>query len=165
MAQKAAPFLEIRQLDPAEVAPGDAGKVVVMGQPLVHERVVGVQELQHTSVLADVVVEKEPGLLFHGLAKVVAVLQVDVVLQEPVVQFAELQPLTGEVFHERLAGSGAVQHAPDLLAKDRRFGEPVRPGLVEKRLVRNAAPQEEGEPGRDLQVAQRIGTPPVVGFE
>ena len=55
--------------DPAELAAIDVGNAVVAREPLVDERVVRRQQLQHTAVLPQHALEEELGLLPESLAQ------------------------------------------------------------------------------------------------
>ena len=66
-----------------------------------------------------------------------------------------MQPLRGEVVDER-PRSRVGQHAPDLPLEDRRLVQLAGDRHVQQLIVRNAAPQEEREPRRQLEIADAI---------
>src|SRR5262249_45348132 len=68
---------------------------------------------------------------------------------------AQLEPLRGEIFHQRLRPL-VGQHAPDLPLQHDRLAELPAPREVEELIVRNAAPEKEREPRGELYVAQTI---------
>jgi hypothetical protein len=94
----------------------------VAGQPLVHERVVGRQQLEHAPVLADLAADEELGLALQRLAQVVVELGERVRIRSGAAHVAQVQPLVGEVGDQRL-GARVGQHAPQLRAPDRGVGE------------------------------------------
>ena len=55
----------------AEVGTVDVRDPVVPGQPLVHERVVRIEEIEHRSILAHDALEEHLGLALEGLTQVV----------------------------------------------------------------------------------------------
>ena len=66
-------------------------------------------------------------------------------------QVAQVQPLAGEVLDERVR-LRIGQHAPHLLLEHRRLLQLAPRRRVEQLVVRNAAPQEERQPRRQLEV-------------
>ena len=76
------------------------------------------------------------------------------------VDAAQIQPLRGEIVHERLGRARIGQHPPHLLFEDRRLGELPALGQVEQALVGNAAPQEKRQARGDFEVAQAIAAGP-----
>ena len=83
-------------------------------------------------------------------------------------QVAQVEPLAGEVGHQRIRAR-VRQHAPGLLREHRRVPQAALPGQREELVVRDAAPQEEGEPRGQRPVVQlvRRGRPdvPRVGLQ
>ena len=70
-------------------------------------------------------------------------------------QVAHLQPLVHEVVREA-RGAPAGQHAADLLFERVRIRQRPAGRGFEQRVVRDAAPQEERQPGGQLQVAHAV---------
>ena len=68
---------------------------------------------------------------------------------------ADVEPLTSEVVDERLRFR-VGQHPPDLLLHHLGPMQRSFRGQVEKRFVGNTAPDEEGQPRRQVDVAEPI---------
>ena len=63
MPEQSAPLIEIRERDAAEAAAVNARNAVMARQPLVDERVVRAQEVQHAAILAQGAGDEQPGFL------------------------------------------------------------------------------------------------------
>jgi len=70
------------------------------------------------------------------------------------VDIFHLQPLEREVVRQRL-GLRMREHAPHLLLQHRGFMQLLLGGQADQLFVGAAAPQEEGQPGRQLHVGNR----------
>ena len=71
-------------------------------------------------------------------------------------RFRSIQPLAGEVADQRL-GARIGQHPPHLLLQHRRVVQlALRSARSQQLVVGNAAPQEERQPRRQLQVADAM---------
>ena len=159
LAQQAAPpgvVLVAVELDAAEPAAVDVRDAVVLGQALVDERVVRAQQIEHAAVLAHHAVDEHLRLLPEGLAEVVVEVREDAHVRRDRVEVAQVQPLPGEVGHQ-VARARVGQHPPHLLRQDIRIPEHAPLGQIEPLIVRDAAPQEERQPRRQLQVVEAIG--------
>ena len=71
---------------------------------------------------------------------------------------AQEQPLTSEILHQRVR-SRIGQHAPDLALQARRVAELAALGDREQLVVGYAAPQEEGQPRCELDLAHPVRSP------
>ena len=96
---------------------------------------------------------KQLGLAPERLAQVVVEVRELVLVWDDVAQVPQLQPLAGEVVHERARARSASmrrtcrsQHGWVLQLPLARH--------VEQLIVGNAAPEEERQPGRQVQIAQ-----------
>ncbi len=159
LAEQPAPGAVLGQADTAHIAAVNAGDAVVPRQPLVDEGVVGVQQVGDLAVLLHDTGEQHLGFLAEGVAKVgVEIGHVGLRTGE----IAQHQPLTGEVL-DQLLGSAVGQHPAHLPVEHRRLVQLVRGGQLQEGVVRQAAPQEEGQPGGQLQVGDVIG-PAGLGF-
>ena len=96
---------------------------VMPRQPLVDERVIGVQQIQHAAVFAHDALEEQLRLAAHGLAQVVV--EIGKVSKSGliVLQIAQEQPLAGEIVDQRVeradrpaCASPAAPARPDLSA-------------------------------------------------
>ena len=132
----------IRERHAAELVPVDFRNPVVPREALVHEGVVGCQQLEHAAVLAQDGFQQQ--LRFPAGCMPQAV--VEVWKQRQVrtmgVEVAQHQPLSGEVLDQRV-GTRIVQHPADLLIEHDRIRElaPLRHG--EQLGVGNTAPEKE----------------------
>jgi hypothetical protein len=74
----------------------------VAGEALVEERVVGAQQVEHVAIVANQAVEQQLGLAAERLAQVVVEVGELVRIGRDTADVAQLQPLAGEVVHQRL---------------------------------------------------------------
>ena len=125
------------------------------GQSLVQEGISGGHELEHRPVLAHDAVDEQLGLAPEGGAEVlvetgeeprVGLLGIDV---------AEEEPLLGEVADQRLR-LGVDEHAPHLTVQNSRVAQVPSDGMVEELVIGDAAPEEERQPRRQLQIAYAV---------
>ena len=111
----------------AEVAAVDVGDPVVPRQPLVDERVVRPQQVEHVPVLAHDAVEEQLGLALERLPQVVVEVGKLVGVRQHAPHVAQLQPLAGEVADQRAATWGRpASGAPAARARPRSFSLPCR---------------------------------------
>ena len=153
-----APACRLRpaELDAPEVVAVDARHAVVVGEPLVDERVVGGQQIRHAPVVPDLAVEEERHLARHRLAQVRVELGERLRIGGHQRHVAQVQPLPSEVVDQR-PRARVGQHSADLGAQHFRVAQFAAFGGVQQLVVRDAAPQEEGESRRQLQVADGVG--------
>ena len=154
MAEDAAAVL--RQRHAPERVAGDVRDAVVLGQPLVHERVVGRQQVEHAAVLADEAVEEQLGLALHRLRQRVVVLRIQQVVRDDLVEVLQAQPLRREARRQRLRPR-VGQHAPHLLLEA--GGRAQRAGWprLQQLGVRRRAPQEERQARGQIVVGDAVG--------
>ena len=88
--------------DAAELAAVDSGDSVVPGQPFVEERVVGRQKIQHGAVFGQDALEEQLGFVLERLPEVVVEIREIVRVRQDVAHIAQLQPLPGEIAHQRV---------------------------------------------------------------
>ena len=89
----------------------------MLGQPLVQERVIGVQQVDHAAILADDALEEQLRLPLEGLAQVVVEVEQHFRTRLMHGHIADEQPLAGEVLDERLRAR-VREHPPHLLLQD-----------------------------------------------
>ena len=107
--------------DATEVAAPDVGDAVVTGEPFVHEREIGVDQVEQAPILADDRAEEHLGFAPERLAQVVVeILRVGLHAR----QLTQVQPLSGEVADQRV-GLRIGQHPPDLPFELLRIAEPT----------------------------------------
>ena len=155
LAQQAAPRV-VGQRDAAELAAVDPWHVVVPREPLVDEAVVRGHQIEDIAVLVDDAAEEQLDLADHRATQVVVEVGELERIGLLVAQVAEVQPLAGEILDERMR-LRVREHAPHLPIQHRRLLQLAFRRRVEQVVVRDAAPEEERQPGRQREVRQPIG--------
>ncbi len=108
-------------------------------QPFVHERVVGVEQVDHASVFADDAFEQHLSFAAERLPQVlVEILRGRLHVRE----IAQVEPLAGKIVRQRLR-LRIGEHPLHLLLEDLGIVELPLGGDIEQLVVRNAAPEEE----------------------
>ena len=102
--------------------------------------------------------KKHLRLLAHRLADVVVEVREQQHVRRDLVQVAELQPLAGERRHQRV-GALVGDHAPHLRLEDAGRAQLAGNREVQQLVIRNAAPQEERQPARQLEFADAMRRP------
>ncbi len=140
------------EVDAAEVAAVDVRHAVVSSEPLVQEGVARGQEVGDAAAMAQHVADEELGLALERTAQrhVVIGEQEDVGVLG--LDVAKIEPLRGEVRDHRL-GARVGEHSVHLRAQHAGLVEPPVERRLEQLVVRDAAPKEEREPRRELDVA------------
>ena len=156
LAEQAAPHAVVAELDAAEVAAVDVRDAVVLGQALVQERVVRLQQVEHAAVLAQDALEQQLRLLAEGLPQVVVEVGEQAQVRGDRIQVAQVQPLAREVAHQALRAR-VGQHAADLPFEHLGLAQLAALGQVEQLVVRDAAPEEERQAGGELDVGDAVG--------
>ena len=154
MAQQAAP-IRIGHRHAPEARAVDAGDAVVAREPLVDERVVGIEQIEREPVLADDAREEQLGFPAERLAHVVVEVREQQQVRRDLVQIAQLQPLAGERVHQRV-GARIGDHAPHLRLEHARRAQPAGDRQVQQLVVRDAAPEEERQPARQLEIGDAM---------
>src|SRR5690606_31784330 len=133
----------------------DVGDSVMSRKPLIDERVIGRQQLENAAVLANDAAEEELDLAPEGLAQ--RAVEVREQLDDGLARrdAAHVEPLPGEVLNERLR-AGIRDHPLHLLLEHGRIAEAAFGRHRDQLLIRNAAPEKEGETRRQLEVADAI---------
>ncbi len=134
------------------VNPGDP---VVPREPLVDEGVVGRQQVDDAAVLLHDAGEEQLGLAPQRLPQVVVEIGERRRIRPGAGEVPQIEPLPREVLDHRL-GARVGQHPLHLSLE--RGGIPELAALRrrEQHIVRDAAPQEEGEPRGDVEIRQRV---------
>ena len=157
LAQQPAPgVVGLAERDAAEPAAGDVRDPVVAREPLVDERVVGRQQVEHAPVLGHEAREEQLGLAAERLPQVVVEIGEPLDDGNVALEAPQGQPLAGEVGGQRRRPR-VGQHPPHLALEDPRLAQAARLGEVEQLVVGAAAPQEERQPRRQLEAADGIG--------
>ena len=124
-------------------------------QPLIDERVVGIQEIHHAAVLTHDAVEEQGCLVLHRLPKVVVEIGEGFQVRNGVLEISQVQPLLGEIGDERL-GSRVSQHSLDLLFEHDGLFQFALARERQQLVVRQTAPEKEGQSRRQRKVVQPI---------
>ncbi len=128
------------------------------GQPLVDESVIRRQQFQHAAIPAQNAIQKQ----IRFAAKCAAQRLVEIGEEDLVrllgFNIPEVKPLFGKISHQR-RGTRIRQHAAHLLFQHAGGTQLPLTGQIEQRIVRDAAPEKEREPGGQLQVSDRMRSP------
>ena len=141
--------------DAAEMAAVDVRDAVVLREPLVHERVVGGQQVEHAAVFPDDALEEQLGLAAERLPQVVVEVRKLLRVRRLVAQVAQLQPLAREVAHQRV-GRGSASMRRTCCSSTAGLARACRARQRQQSLVRDAAPQEERQSRRQLEIADAV---------
>ena len=131
----------------------------MLGQPLVDERVVRCQQVEHVLVAAHDAVEEQLGLGLEGITQRVVEVGELVVVGCNRPQVPGVQPLTAEVADEGI-GLRVGNHPAHFTLEHRRIAKLTLHRQIHQRIVRDAAPEEERQSRRKLDVGhvlQRAG--------
>ncbi len=152
---KQPPTILVLERHPPELRAVHALDVVLAGERLIDEGVIGIEQVEHAAILEQHAGQEEPDL---GLEIVPHLGSEGPIVGLDLLQLAQVQPGEREVLHQRL-GARILEHALNLGLHDRRIGEPLVAGLVggeaDQLLVGALAPQKEGEARGQLQIIQR----------
>ena len=140
---------------PAEVASLHVGNAVVPRESIVDERVVGVEQVEDAAVLAHDALEEQLRLAAERLPQPVVEVGEEHLRRPRRLQVPELQPLADEVVGQ---GPGAVvgQHPAHLPPELSGVGQRAARRRVEQLVVGHAAPEEERQPRRQLEVGDAV---------
>jgi hypothetical protein len=138
-----------------EVVPRDATDPVVVGQPLVHDRVIGSDQVVDASVLPDQAVEEQLRLALHGVGELLVEVGELESVGVDLVQILKTEPLGSEPRAERL-GARIHQHATHLLLQHHGIRESAQARQTHELLVGRRGPEEEGEAGGQVQIADPV---------
>ena len=156
LAQQPAAQIQVgAERDAAELASVDVRDPVVPGQPLVDEGVVRVEQIGNASVLADDAVEQQLDFAPHGLAQRVVEVGIQQRQRADALQAPQVQPLAREVDRQRLRPR-ILEHAANLALENDGILEPPLTGDGDQLIVGDGAPEEEGQPRREVEVAEAI---------
>ena len=138
-----------------EVAPLHVGNAVVPREPVVDEGVVGVEQVEDAAVLPHDALEEQLRLAAERLPQPVVEVGEEHLRRPRRLQVAELQPLPDEVVGQ---GAGAVvgEHPAHLPPQLPGVGHAARRRRVQQLVVGHAAPEEEREARRQLEVADAV---------
>ena len=121
------------------------------GQSLVDERVIGRHQVEHAPVFVHDAPEKERCLLLECLSQVVVEVCELLRVRLHVPEIAQVEPLAGEIGDDRVR-LGVGEHPPHLLLEDCWRVEPPPAREIQELIVGNAAPDEERQSRRELEI-------------
>ena len=148
LPQQAAALAVPVQRDAPEVAAVHVRNAVVLREPLVQERVVGLEQVEHAAVFAQDALEKQLGFAAERLAQVVVEIGKQPQVGRDRFEVAQVQPLLGEVADERSrardrrASAAPASRAPRACAarRARRRRAVRRPGCCSRGRTTAATP-------------------------
>src|SRR5580704_4962128 len=116
----------------------------MQGQPLVHESIVGVQQIEHAAVFALDAVDEQFQFTPKSNAQAGVEIRINKWIWIDGIEVAQLQPFSPEVGDQ---GSRPFtrEHSPDLLFEHLRVCELALLGYTKQLGIGNRAPQEERE--------------------
>ncbi len=109
----------------------------------------------HAAILMHDAADEQLGFLAHRQPQIVVEIGEHGNRRRPGLQRTQVQPLPGEIDHQPVR-LRVRQHPPHLLLQHRRFVQFVLGRYVDQLVVGNAAPQEERQARRQLQIADAI---------
>ncbi len=140
-----------------ELTAVNIGNSIVTGKSLIKKRVIRGHEVQNIPVLFYNAPEKQQRFLLKGLAQIVVEVGKLFRKRLHIFQVAQVQPLAGERCRQRF-GLRIGKHSTNFAFEDCRSMEVAFSCRLEKLVVRNSAPQEERQTGRQFQIADRVDT-------
>ena len=155
-AEQSAPHVQAGiQVHAPELAAVDIRNAVVPGEPLVDERIVRGQQIEHIAILADDAVEEQFDFTAHGAAQRIVEVGIDHRQRTHAVHPAQVQPLPGEIDRQRF-GARIREHAPDLPFEDRRIFQLALARQRDQGVVGHSAPEKERQPRCQFQIADPV---------
>ena len=151
MSQETAPP-RIAQRDPSEPVAVNAGNAVVLGQSLVDEGVVSAKQVDDTAIVPHDALDEQLRLSCEGRPESLVERREGDRVRCHVRNVAEQEPLPDEVIDQRRRPA-VSQHPTHLLLEDRGVLQFAPPREVEQLVVRDTAPQKEGQARREREVA------------
>ena len=88
-------------------------------QPFVDERIVGVQQIGDAAILAQRAGHEHLGFLLERLQQALVIVGIAIRIDHHFLDAAQVQPLRGEIVHQRVGGARVGQHAPHFLFQRR----------------------------------------------
>src|SRR5205085_2488512 len=126
------------------------------GEGLVGKRVIGIEQLQQTAILAEYGVDEEDGLLLHRLRQLIVISREFAAIgAEGNAKLLKAKPLDREVFGHR-PRARILQHPPRLLPEDLRLMKFARAGEGEELVIRHARPEKVGQSRGENEIIDAI---------
>src|SRR5262249_56594723 len=115
---------------------------VMPREPFIHERVIGIQQIQHASVLTNDAGKQQFRFAAERLSDVVVEVWEHQKIRCDLVQIAQLQPLSGEFVQQRV-GAFIRDHSADLRFEHTRLTQAAGGGESQQLVVGEAAPKQD----------------------
>ena len=100
----------------------NASETIMLCQPFIGERIVGIKQFQHAAVFVNQIFEEGLGLPLHRYPQRIIKLRVDSPVRFQDVHVSQLQPLAGKILDQHLP-FWVVQHTPDLSVQHLRMSQ------------------------------------------
>ena len=113
----------------------------MLREPLVDERVVRIQQIEHAAIFADEAVEEQFRLALHRAGERLVVLRVQQVVGEDLIEILQTQPLRCKPRRQRFR-SRIGEHPLDLLLETRRGPQRTLGRRLDQFGVGNGVPEE-----------------------
>ena len=155
LAQQAAASGVFVEIDASEAAAVHVRDAVVLREPFVHVGVVRVQQIERAAILAQDALEEQLRLLLERLTEVVVEVGEEAHVRRDRFEIPEMQPLRREVGDER-ARTAVDEHPLHLPLEHGGLVEFARDCRVEQLVVGDAAPEEERQPRRELEIRDAV---------
>jgi hypothetical protein len=114
----------------------------MLREPLVDERVVRPQQIQHAPVFPQDALEEELGFPPEGVPQILVEVREQPHVRRDRIEVAQVQPLRCEIRDQRFSAR-VREHATHLALENHRFAKPARDRQVQQLVVRDAAPQKK----------------------
>ena len=125
----------------------------MLREPAVDEGVIRVEEFQHAAIFLHDGLEEQLRLALHRGAQRFIEVRERLLVRRDQFHVAQLEPLPGEVVHERMRPR-ILEHTPHLRLEIR--AKRAARGLGEERVVRQAAPKKVREARRERVIIDRM---------
>jgi len=146
-----------------ETGSADTGHAIERGQPVVQETVVGIHQIGDGPVLAHHRAQEQLGLGGEGFAQRGIELRIRLGIGCGLVQLAQVQPLHGEIVDQRVRPR-IGQQALHFTIQHLGLVQLVLRRQVQQPVIRDRAPQEEGQPRREIEIIDAIDLPRLGGL-
>ena len=143
VGQQSAALIRVRQRDAAEAAAVDTRNPIMPREPLVDERVVGAEQVEHAAILGDRAGDKQLRFALERFEQAVVEVGIEIGMHDDFVDAAEVQPLRREHADQRVGRAPVREHPAYFLFQNLRPGQLPALGEIQQPLVGNAAPQEK----------------------
>ena len=153
VSEHAAAVRALGQRHLPKLLPAHAGDAVVLGEPLIQQGEVRLDEVAHAEVALQQLLEKRFRLARHGHFQQLVELRIEFLVGRGEINLPQLEPLAEEVRGEG-AGLRAGEHSLDLRAQDLRFAQRALIREAQQLEVGHRAPEKIGKARGHREVVQ-----------